>query len=76
MLYIPEAVGVFKDHRVRRVLAPVINLAERHRVAVLVVRHLNKGEEKKAICRSGGSIGILGAARCALLAGRDQDEFT
>ena len=38
---------------------------------VIIVRHLNKLPGGPAIYRGGGSIGIIGAARSAMLVGRD-----
>ena len=42
-------------------------LAEDTGAAVIVVRHLNKGSGTNPLYRGGGSIGIVGAARSALL---------
>ena len=64
----------YKDADVRQVLAPVCAMAERVRVALLVVRHLNKGSDMKAIYRGGGSIGIVGAARSAFLVAPDPED--
>lgn len=58
------------DQDVRRLMSRFRTLAERTRCAVLIVRHLNKGEGK-ALYRGGGSIGIIGAARVGLLAAID-----
>jgi len=63
-----------KDADVRSVLAPLAKMAERNRVAVLFVRHLNKQRGGRAIHRGGGSIAIVGAARSGLLLGRDRDD--
>jgi hypothetical protein len=38
------------------------------------LRHLNKTNGRRALYRGGGSIGIIGAARAALLAARDPDD--
>ena len=66
-------VNSHRDQDVRRALAQLEQLAEELQVAVVVIRHLNKGESKKALYRGGGSIGIVGAARSALLVGDDDD---
>ena len=58
-----------RDQDVRGVLAPLAALAARHGVALLVVRHLNKSGRGHPLYRGGGSIGIVGAARSALLVG-------
>ncbi len=58
----------------RRALTPLSKLAERTGVAVLLVRHLNKNtDSSNAKHRGGGSIGIIGACRSALLAVEDSD---
>lgn len=76
MAYMPGAVDSHQDADVRRVLRPLGELAGRLGVAVLLVRHLNKGGGSNAIYRGGGSIGIIGAARSGLLAGLDPDDET
>jgi hypothetical protein len=57
-----------KDQDVRTALAPLAKMAERTGAAVVVVVHMNKqATTSSAIYRSGGSIGIVGAARTAFL---------
>ena len=63
-----------RDQDVRRALAPLAKLAEDTGAAVLIVRHLNKSSGGNPLYR-GGSIGIIGAARSALLvASHPEDE--
>lgn len=63
------------DQHVRRALHPLTQLADRRGTAILIVRHLNKNENvKTALYRGGGSIGIIGAARCGLLVARDPSD--
>jgi hypothetical protein len=59
----------WRDQDIRRVLAPVAALAERTGVAVICIRHLNKGGGQNPKYRGGGSIGFVGAARAAFLFG-------
>jgi RecA-family ATPase len=66
-------VNAHRDQDVRRALAPLAAMAQRTGAAIVIVRHLNKAEEKSAIYRGGGSIGIIGAARVGLLVARDPD---
>ncbi len=73
MAYLSGEVNSRIDHDMRRVLAPVANLAEDTGAAILVVRHLNKASGGSALYRGGGSIGIIGAARSGLLVARDPD---
>lgn len=72
--FVPERVDTHTDHHVRRALAPLAALAARTGAAVLIIRHLNKSGGQNAKYRGGGSIGILGAARSALLAAPDPDD--
>jgi putative DNA primase/helicase len=67
MAYLAGEVNSHRDQDVRRALAPLAELAERERVTVIVVRHLNKTGSGSPIYRGGGSIGIIGAARVGLL---------
>lgn len=75
MAHLPGDVNSFRDQDVRAALGPLSTFAEEAGVAVIVVRHLNKKTGGRALYRGGGSIGIVGAARVALLLGTDpQDE--
>jgi len=57
-----------KDQDVRTAISPLAKMAERTGAAVIVVVHMNKATgTASAIYRSGGSIGIVGAARTAFL---------
>lgn len=56
---------------VRGLLAPLAELAARHRVAVLCVSHLNKGGGP-AMYRTNGSLAFVAAARAAFMVTRDQ----
>jgi hypothetical protein len=71
MSYLDGDVNTHNDHDVRRALHQMKLLAERTGAAVLIVRHLNKMTGGPAMYRGGGSIGIIGAARSAMLAGND-----
>jgi hypothetical protein len=74
--FLSERVDTYKDHHIRRALAPLAALAARTGAAVFVIRHLNKSGGQNAKYRGGGSIGIFGAARSALLAAPDPDELS
>jgi hypothetical protein len=67
MAFLSGRHNAHKDQDVRRALAPLAGLAERTGAAVGVVRHLNKASGGNPLYRGGGSIGIVGAARSALL---------
>jgi hypothetical protein len=74
MAFISERSDTNQDHGIRRALASLAMLAERQQIAVLVVAHLNKDEQKKLLYRVGGSIGIVGLARSVLLMAHDPDD--
>jgi len=59
------------DQSVRRALGPLAELADRHNVAIVLVRHLTKNGRGDPLYRGAGSIGIIGAARSGLIVGRD-----
>ena len=69
-----RAVHAYRDHDVRRALTPLAALADRAGAAVLAIRHLNKTRMARAKYRGVGSIGIIGAARSALLVARDPED--
>lgn len=74
MAYLGGDVNSYRDQDVRRALAPLAALAERLKVAVVIVRHLRK-QKGSAVHSGGGSIGIIGAARVGFTVGPDpQDE--
>jgi hypothetical protein len=76
MAYLDRAVNTHRDQDVRGALAQLAAVAEHTGAAILVLRHLNKSTGGPAIYRGGGSIGIIGAARSALVVGRDPDDET
>lgn len=59
---------------VRGVLAPLSDLAQRRRVAILIVTHLTKGGGGKAMYRATGSLSFVAAARAAHLVAADPDQ--
>jgi hypothetical protein len=73
MAFLGPDVNSHRDQDVRRALTSVGKLAEKKKVAVLIVRHLNKGGGGNPLYRGGGSIGIVGAARSALVVAQDPD---
>jgi predicted ATP-dependent serine protease len=64
--FISEKVNSHRDHHVRRVLAPLAELAEETKAAIVVVIHTNKGNDTEPLMRISGSIGFTGAARSVL----------
>jgi hypothetical protein len=74
MALFPPEVTANSDQVIRSVLAPFAHLAAETGTAVLFVRHLTKRGGRKSVYRGTGSIGILGAVRTGLLAGRHPEE--
>jgi hypothetical protein len=72
--HLPESINSWSDQSVRLAMAPLQRTAERHGCAVVIVAHLNKGGGQNPLHRTGGSIGIPGAVRSALLLARDPDD--
>ena len=74
MAFLSANLDAHRDHHVRRVLAELAALAEDTGAAVVVVRHLNKAGGTNPLYRGGGSIGIVGAARSALLVAKHPED--
>lgn len=74
MAYLPGKVDSHRDQDIRTVLAELAAMAERTGCCVLLLRHLNKATGGNPLYRGGGSIGIVGAARAAMLAAVDPDD--
>jgi hypothetical protein len=72
--YLGDGVKTNDDHRVRRALEPLAEMASHLDAAVVAIRHLNKRAGEDAIYRGGGSIGFTGLARSVLAVGRDTDD--
>jgi putative DNA primase/helicase len=73
MAYMQPGHSANSDQAVRRALASLKAVGDRTGVAIVVVRHLNKSSSTNPLYRGGGSIGILGAARCGLLLAQDPE---
>lgn len=56
---------------IRKALSELAVIAERSKVAIVIVRHLTKGRSGNTKYRGSGSIGIIGAARSALIVADD-----
>jgi hypothetical protein len=76
MAFLAAGIDANRDQDIRRALHRLKELAERTAASMVAVRHLNKASGMSARYRGGGSIGIIGASRAALLVGRDPDEMT
>ncbi|MCP4591813.1 MAG: AAA family ATPase [bacterium] len=63
-----------KNGDVRGLLAPLASLAQRHRVAVLLISHLNKSEGTSAQYRIMGSLAFVAAARMGWAVAKDKED--
>jgi len=69
-------VNPYSDQDIRGALWPLAVFAERHRLAVVLIRHYTKNIKLNAMLRGGGSIGIIGAARAGFVIGTDPQNPT
>ena len=76
MAYMPGKVDSHKDQDVRTVLGELARIADRYGCCIVALRHMNKSAGTRALYRGAGSIGIVGAARVAMLAGHDPTDET
>ena len=72
--YLGERTNTHNDSSVRTALGPLKELAEETAAAVVMIRHLNKSGEAKAMYRGGGSIAFNGSARSGLMVERVPDD--
>lgn len=69
-----EGTDTHRNSDVRTLLTPLAKLAQRHRVAVIAVTHLNKGVGNNALYRMTGSLGFVAAARAAFIVTADKED--
>ena len=74
--YMGGHLDINKANHVRSMMARLAGIAERHQVAIVVVRHLTKGRRDRAIYRGLGSIDITAACRSVLLVGTHPEDET
>jgi hypothetical protein len=67
MQFLGRDVNPAIDVSIRRALAPLCDLARREGCHILLVRHLNKKGDGRALYRGLGSIGLVGTSRSAWL---------
>ena len=72
--YLGSGIDMHKANETREVTARLARLAERHRMAVIAVRHLRKGGADKSIYRGIGSIDLVAAARSVILVAPDPED--
>jgi hypothetical protein len=74
MAFLDENIKSNNDQSVRRALSPLASTAERAGCAILLLRHLNKSVGGMPLYRGGGSMGIVGAARFAMVVAKDPED--
>jgi len=72
--FIGPGVDISTNAGARRALAPLVALARRHACVVLLIRHLNKTEGRRALYRGLGAIGLVGACRSAWLVAEEAEK--
>jgi putative DNA primase/helicase len=68
-----EASSSWSDQHVRRIIAPLADIANTLDVALVYVLHLRKGSASDPLEAIGGSVGLGAAPRSVLFFGRDPD---
>lgn len=63
-----------KNVQVRATLAPLAALADKHKLAIIGISHLNKDQAKKALYRALGSVAFTATARSVWLVQQDEDD--
>jgi len=63
-----------KNISVRAALSPLAALADKHKLAIIGINHLNKDQAKKALYRSMGSVAFTSTARSVWLVQQDEDD--
>lgn len=71
--YLRGSIDTWRESDVRGALAPISRLARAHNLAIVVVAHLNKGDNSDPLRRVGGSIGFTAEARSMLLLANDPE---
>ena len=67
--HLDRGIDAYRNQDIRRALAPLALLADSRNLAVILVGHPNKNKERDPMMRVGGSIGIPGIARAAMIMG-------
>lgn len=71
--YVGANINMNNANEVRTVMSRIGKVAEKHRCAILLVGHMNKGSGSKSSYRGLGSIDFQASARSVLIVGRIKD---
>ncbi len=63
-----------KDSELRALLGPLAELAAKHRVAIILIKHFSKGATTKAVHKVGGSAGYVNTVRAAFIVVPDSED--
>jgi putative DNA primase/helicase len=72
--FLSKDINSHNDASVRQAMTPLAEVAQATGSAILLIRHLNKSGDMKALYRGGGSIAFSGAARSVLTVNRHPDD--
>lgn len=72
--YLSVGTNDYRDADVRRVLGRLAKVAKKHHAAIVVLKHLNKGESTDPLTRISGSGGYGAAPRSVLFVGPDPSD--
>jgi archaellum biogenesis ATPase FlaH len=74
MAVLGNTIDSSRDQSVREVFTPLAQLAERTGCAILMIRHLSRGNAGHPLYRGAGSLGIIAAARSGLIVAPDPSD--
>jgi RecA-family ATPase len=74
MAFLPPKKNSNNDQEVRQALTPLVKLAEKTGVAIILIRHMSKDETREnALYRGGGSIAFIGIARAGFVVAKSKN---
>lgn len=71
--FIGGKTDAYRDNEVRDVLEPLVGLAERRGVTVVLVMHPNKSELEHLLHKLSGSVAFTGISRSVIVLGRERE---
>ncbi|MDY7109448.1 MAG: AAA family ATPase [Planctomycetota bacterium] len=74
LTFLGGSIDMNKENQVREALAPLVRVAQRHRLAVVAVAHLNKSSQMRAIHRITGAGGFSGLPRALHCVEADRED--
>jgi phage/plasmid primase-like uncharacterized protein len=68
------AVDNYRDDQIRSLLTPLVRIARKHDLAIIIVIHINKKEDLTARNRALGGVAYINAPRSAVAVGEDPED--